>query len=110
MFELQFSIMQNIRSESSTRRPGRRVRAARRRAAILLVGVVVAGSLGGPKLLAAAAVPVEFHVVDEGETLWKLARTYSPGQDPRAFVYEVRRLNHLASPQVFPGQSLILPH
>ena len=102
--------MQNIRSESSTLGAGPGVRVARRRAAVLLIGVVLTGSLGAPKLLAAAADPMEVHVVDEGETLWLLARTYSQGEDPRAFVHEVRRLNHLASPQVFPGQSLILPH
>jgi hypothetical protein len=102
--------MQNIRSESRNLRPSPRVRAARRRAGVLLAGVVLAGPFGAPKLLAAVPDPVQLHVVDDGESLWELARIYSPGGDPRAFVHEVRRLNHLASPQVFPGQSLILPH
>jgi hypothetical protein len=109
MFELQLSIMQNIRSESRNHPLSRGVRAARRRVAVVLILLVFAGGFGVPKLLAAVPEKPEIHVVTEGETLWELARVYSPSEDPRAYVHQVRRLNHLASAQVFPGQSLLLP-
>lgn len=49
------------------------------------------------------------HVVETGETLWAVAGEYGDGGDPRAYVDDLLEINHLSSPQVFPGQTLILP-
>jgi len=49
------------------------------------------------------------HVVEAGETLWAVAGEFGDGGDPRAYVDDLLELNHLSSPQVFPGQTLILP-
>ena len=102
--------MQNIRSESSTSRALERVQIARRRAAVLLVAVLAVATGAGVTNLVTVPTSAEVHIVRQGETLWELARTYSPSADPRSYVHEVRELNHLASPTVFPGQALVLPH
>ena len=100
--------MQNIRSQSRTRISAR-VRVARRRAAVLALSVLAVGAFGVPRLFASSSV-VRVHVVKDGDTLWALAHDYASSEDPRSYVHEVRELNKLVSAQVFPGQTLILPH
>lgn len=50
--------------------------------------------------------PIE-HVVGQGDTLWSIAT--SLGGDPRKRVYQLRRLNDLATSTIQPGQVLVLP-
>lgn len=86
------------------------MRSAKSAAALLVAGLVL--GLAAPRLGAAepgAARPVQTHVVAEGESLWRLAARYAPGQDPRSFVEQVRRLNDLGVAPVQPGQRLRLP-
>ena len=80
-------------------------------ALFLLVAGILAGLLA-PALLAtdAPSEPAKQYTVKQGDTLWSLSREFAPGADPRRFVYEVRRLNGLASSSIFPGQRLILPN
>jgi nucleoid-associated protein YgaU len=51
----------------------------------------------------------QVHVVESGETLWGVAGEFGGDEDPRAYVHDLLELNRLSSPQVFPGQKLILP-
>jgi LysM repeat protein len=53
-------------------------------------------------------VPTQAVVVAPGDTLWSIAQAHYAG-DPRPHVEEILRLNHLASPQLLPGQSLQIP-
>lgn len=46
--------------------------------------------------------------VQQGDTLWGLAQRFYKG-DPRAGVWELEHANHLASSDVVPGQTLVLP-
>lgn len=110
--------MQNIRSESSTslivRRPGvavARVRVRPGRVALFLAIFGLVCLLSVPRLLAAVATPeaLRTHVVTKGDTLWELARQYGASEDPRPYVQTLRDANNLASPQLFPGQELVLP-
>jgi LysM repeat protein len=71
--------------------------------------VLTVGAIGAPRLFASSS-ELKIHVVKDGETLWALARNYASSEDPRSYVHEVRELNDLMSAQVFPGQTLILPH
>lgn len=79
----------------------------------LTVVVLLAGLLLGllaPTLFASSEVrPLRTHVVRSGETLWQLASTYAPDEDPRRFVFEVQELNELDGGALHPGQKLILP-
>ncbi|NMA62346.1 MAG: LysM peptidoglycan-binding domain-containing protein [Firmicutes bacterium] len=45
-------------------------------------------------------------VVKPGDTLWSIARTQVPSEDPRDVVGSIRRLNDLSSADIFPGQVL----
>ncbi len=82
---------------------------------VLVVSAIALSLLGGPKLLLAiprSSVSVdkfETHVVMGGETLWQIAEEHAPGEDPRSYIYELKRLNDLPSVQVVPGQLLKLP-
>ena len=73
----------------------------------LLVG------LAHPPLWAGGTHParpaVVVHVVAPGETLWGLALRYAPDQDPRHYIYDLQRLNHLGSAPILPGEKLTLP-
>lgn len=110
--------MQNIRSESSislvAHRPGVaavRVRVRPGRVALFLAIFGLVCLLSVPRLLAAVATPeaLRTHVVTPGETLWELAREYGSSGDPRPYVQTLREANNLASPQLLPGQELVLP-
>jgi LysM repeat protein len=53
--------------------------------------------------------PVWSHVVQPGETLWQLARTAVPREDPREVVDRLIDANHLNGGRIMPGQRLVLP-
>lgn len=48
-------------------------------------------------------------VVEQGDSLWSIARRVAPGSDPRDVVYGVRELNGLRSNLIQPGQVLLVP-
>ena len=48
-------------------------------------------------------------VVRPGDTLWSIAETHYPAQDPRLKLEEIERVNRLGSPVVQPGQRLRIP-
>lgn len=48
--------------------------------------------------------------VQEGDTLWNLAKPYYDGKsDYRKFIHEIRKLNDLEEGVIFPGQIIIIP-
>ncbi|NLA59413.1 MAG: LysM peptidoglycan-binding domain-containing protein [Firmicutes bacterium] len=51
----------------------------------------------------------ETMVVRRGDTLWDIARRVQPGTDPRKTIYEIKKLNHLQSVNLHPGQILLIP-
>jgi len=67
----------------------------------ILAGVIFLSQKPEPQ-----AIPVYIHTVQNGETLWDIARQY-PG-DPRKTVYEIREMNDLESAIIYPGQKLIV--
>lgn len=46
--------------------------------------------------------------VKKGETLWDIARVYGGNNDLGRAVYQIRRLNNLASSQILPGQRILV--
>jgi hypothetical protein len=49
-------------------------------------------------------------VVQSNDTLWTIAENITPnGQDVRYMVYIIRKVNHLDSAELYPGQRLLIP-
>lgn len=75
---------------------------------VLLAGILL--GLLAPTLFASSdAAPALTYEVKAGDTLWRLASTYAPDEDPRRFVFEVQELNGLDGGPLLPGQKLIVP-
>jgi 1,2-phenylacetyl-CoA epoxidase PaaB subunit len=76
--------------------------------AVAVTGKVVATK--NPVFMAMAMARDEYVqtevVVQPGDTLWSIARTQVPSEDPRDVVGSMRDLNQLASADIFPGQVL----
>jgi nucleoid-associated protein YgaU len=80
-------------------------------ALVLTAGVVLAAVVG-----AAGGTPAGLRlagdrtvVVQPGDTVWDIAASISGGDDIRAVVDEIQRLNHLGGAPLAPGQTLRLP-
>ena len=88
-----------------------------RRGRVLLLTALVAVLFGafslGRSVSEAAAPGTEpaAHVVtvEQGDSLWTLARRVAPDNDPRDVVAQIRKINDLASSGLVPGQQLVLP-
>ena len=52
--------------------------------------------------------PATYQVLP-GDTLWAISKALYPGHDPREIVYEIRRINGLASATIHPYEVLKLP-
>jgi hypothetical protein len=92
----------------------RRGRVVVRLGSVLLLVVVVAAAvlLGGGRADGgeqARPLPVTYHVVAPGETLWQLASELQPGVDPRDTVARIVELNQLRSADIAAGTRLALP-
>ncbi len=46
--------------------------------------------------------------VNQGDTLWSIAESYCPNEDPRKVIYEIGQANHLGE-YLLPGEVLIVP-
>jgi len=88
-----------------------------RRGRVLLLTALVAVLFGafslGRSVSEAAppsAEPAQHLVtVQQGDSLWTLARRVAPNDDPRDVVAQIRDLNDLSSSGLRPGQQLVLP-
>ena len=90
-----------------------------RRGRVLLVAALAAALLGAFSLgrSASQAAPPsadpaasQQHVtVQQGDSLWTLARRIAPDNDPRDVVAQIRDLNDLTSSELQTGQQLVLP-
>jgi LysM repeat protein len=95
-------------------RRGRLLRSTVLLAALLVGGLWAVGRLTGQPALALesvgpVAVPTLRVTVEEGDSLWAIARQTSPQSDPREVVLDIRELNGLTSNTIQPGQVLLVP-
>ncbi|MRG61616.1 LysM peptidoglycan-binding domain-containing protein [Agromyces sp. CFH 90414] len=72
--------------------------------AILGAGPAAAGGSTG-----AGGAALEVVTVGYGDTLWELALSIAPDEDPREVIADILRINGLESAVVQPGQQLALP-
>jgi nucleoid-associated protein YgaU len=96
---------------SSTRRPGPvqsdlALRHLYRWALVLVAALAVMLALSRVAWGGEAAATV---VVQPGDTLWTIAAERYPGDDTRARIDEIERLNNLSSPVIAVGETLRLP-
>lgn len=91
--------------------PAPQLRLVPGRIALFLIVLATVAMLLVPRMVSVVSSVSEprTHVVESGETLWAVAGEYGDGEDPRAYVDDLLEINRLSSPQVFPGQTLILP-
>jgi hypothetical protein len=75
---------------------------------LLLTGVAQATN-DGPSSRAARQSLVQV-IVHPGQSLWSVAESADPGQDPRAVIQQIIDLNSLNGDTVFAGQQLWVPH
>ena len=79
----------------------------------LLVLLAIARVAGEPVLAGseASVVPTTTVtvVIEQGDSLWEIARRVAPGADPRDVVHRIRELNGLRSNLIQPGQVLLVP-
>jgi LysM repeat protein len=47
--------------------------------------------------------------VKAGDTLWSIASVRYPGRDVRNEVWRIQQANHLRTPNLMPGQTLLVP-
>ena len=53
----------------------------------------------------------ETHIVDKGQSLWKIARIYVPAdKDIRKYIFEIKLINQLETSILQEGQKLLLPN
>ena len=72
-------------------------------AAVILGGATATASSGN------GVTTFDYVQVKAGQSLWQLAEIVAPDADPRDVVYEIVKLNQLATAEVQPGQQLALP-
>lgn len=89
-----------------------------RRGRLALVGLFLLALFAGGVLFGTgskagasdrAGTPHSWVVVQPGQTLWGIAKQVAPGDDPRATIESIRRLNSLPDTGVQAGQRIALP-
>ena len=100
----------------SVRRPQPPLRLTRRGRVVVIVLLALLASVASAVLFTTAsrasddpAVPAPTITVRPGDTLWDIAASLPARRDGWARVDEIRRLNHLGSGDLQPGQVLVLP-
>jgi hypothetical protein len=74
------------------------------------VAVAVNGGVAAAESSVAAASTVfDYVTIESGQSLWQLAETVAPTEDPRDVIADIMNLNQLTSEAVQPGQRLALP-
>lgn len=77
--------------------------------AAVVVGVVSGGSAIGSNDAGAPAGTFDTVTVMPGDSLWSIARSVAPGQDPRDVVAEISSLNQLPGSVLDTGEELAIP-
>jgi hypothetical protein len=78
--------------------------------ALILLAAISVGRAGSQAATATETGPMlQQTTVQQGETLWAVARRIAPQNDPREIVAQIRRINHLQTANLRVGQQLLLP-
>jgi Tfp pilus assembly protein FimV len=77
--------------------------------ALLAFAVVSLGRVVTIAAIDGAPPPHETVVVEQGQTLWQIAREIAPGVDPRITVGRLIEINGLDGAEVRVGRQLVIP-
>ncbi|WP_261570653.1 LysM peptidoglycan-binding domain-containing protein [Frankia gtarii] len=93
-------------------RPLPPLRLTRRGRAVVVVVAALAITAALMLVLPRASIawwgePPRGHLVLAGEAMWEIAVAFDPAADTRAVVDRLRRINHLCSVELTPGQFLL---
>ncbi|WP_344757131.1 LysM peptidoglycan-binding domain-containing protein [Gryllotalpicola koreensis] len=100
------------RSHLRLTRRGRLVLVAAAAAPLVAAAVwfgVSSGSAAAGGVSAGAPASIEHVTVRPGESLWQIAETVAPHDDPREVIDAIVDMNGLQSSVVTPGESLAIP-
>jgi LysM domain len=84
-----------------------RVRRRRTAAALLLSGFAIACLRATPGS-AASPSSVQRYVIRPGDTLWSIAQSLEPSEDPRRVVDLLEQRNGLEPDHLVPGRSIVV--
>ncbi|WP_338551514.1 LysM peptidoglycan-binding domain-containing protein [Paenibacillus sp. KS-LC4] len=77
---------------------------------VLFSGFLLMRTEASVNHVAPAAAGEQTVVVAQGDTLWGIARKFSDSSDDiRWSVFQIRERNQLSSPDIWPGQKLVIP-
>lgn len=78
---------------------------------VLLIAVTSVLTIMGQNQAEAMTKPVYTEVlVQNGDTLWQLAKTYGPtDEDLRKVIYEICEINGITADHLQSGQSILIP-
>lgn len=77
--------------------------------ALLVMTIGVAGFWGTSEANSSSRGEYHYIVVQEGETLWKIAQDTGINEDIRDVVIRIQQLNNLNQSVIHPGQRLLVP-
>lgn len=75
----------------------------------VLIAVLGSGGAAADAGVELGARTFEYVTVHQGDSLWAIAESIAPHDDPRVVIDEIIRLNGLEGAMVEPGQRLALP-
>jgi hypothetical protein len=76
---------------------------------LLLGAIIVSGGVADAAVAPSRQPATAVVTVNEGDSLWSIARRIAPREDPRGVVMRIRDLNGLSVTGLMPGQRLVVP-
>ncbi len=98
-----------VRSRLRITPRGRAVLTAAVATPLVVVALILSLNGGGATATSTGGTSLATVTVHPGQSLWGIAEQVAPQSDPREFIADILRLNHLASAEIQPGQELMIP-
>ena len=76
---------------------------------VVVAAIMIGLNGGGATATSSSGAPLEQVTLEAGQSLWQLAETIAPSEDPREVVRDILSVNQLDSASVQAGQRLDVP-
>ncbi|HEX3033097.1 MAG TPA: LysM peptidoglycan-binding domain-containing protein [Bacillota bacterium] len=77
---------------------------------MLILAIGVSGFWGTTRANSSSGNEYHYVIVQDGDTLWKIARETGINEDLRDVIIRIRQLNNLDRSVIHPGQRLLVPN